>query len=330
MITLRNVSKKYKVSGRIIKAVDNVNLKIEKGILFGIIGYSGAGKSTLVRCINLLEKPDKGQVFLGDKELTALDRKGLCEQRKKIGMIFQQFNLLSQKSVLKNVSYPLEINNWKKSDIRKKVTELLKLVGLEDKINSFPSQLSGGQKQRVAIARALATDPQVLLCDEATSALDPSTTNSILELLEKINKELGVTIVIITHEMKVVQKICDEVAVMENGKIVEKGKVSDVFINPQSDLAKKLIIPQSSGEISDENCKTLRIVFEGQNAKEPVISNLVLRCNVAVNIEGAKTQNIGGKAYGQMILKVPDDDTSVRSYLDSIGIKYEEVDIHGA
>ncbi len=328
MIKLCNVSKVFAASGNEVEAVSDVSLHIEKGDIFGIIGLSGAGKSTLVRCINLLERPTSGEVYFSGVDLVKLEKKELLEARKKISMIFQNFNLLSQRTALKNVCYPLEIAGVSKKDAVKKATELLKIVGLEDRMFSYPAQLSGGQKQRVAIARALATDPEVLLCDEATSALDPNTTRSILALLKEINQKMGVTIIVITHEMKVVEQICNKVAVLDSGKVVESGFVKDVFLSPKSDIAKELILPKNEtvNEISSEN--VIRIVFDGQNAFEPVISNLTVECHAAVNILGADTKNIDGKAFGQMLLQLPEDKASVqriKKYLDSRKITYEEV-----
>lgn len=328
MIKLCNVSKVFATSGNEVEAVSDVSLHIEKGDIFGIIGLSGAGKSTLVRCINLLERPTSGEVYFSGVDLVKLEKKELLEARKKISMIFQNFNLLSQRNALKNVCYPLEIAGVPKKEAVKKATELLKIVGLEDRMTSYPAQLSGGQKQRVAIARALATDPEVLLCDEATSALDPNTTRSILALLKEINQKMGVTIVVITHEMKVVEQICNKVAVLDGGKAVEVGAVKDVFLSPKSDIAKELILPKNEtvSEISSEN--VIRIVFDGQNAFEPVISNLTVECHAAVNILGADTKNIDGRAFGQMLLQLPTDEASVqriKNYLDSREITYEEV-----
>lgn len=249
MIKIDNVSKKFKTLNGEVSALKNVNLTIENGDIFGIIGLSGAGKSTLVRCINLLEKPTEGNVFLDNDKLNELTPKQLREQRRQIGMIFQQFNLLNQRTALKNVCYPLEIAGVSKKEAQAKAEELLSLVGMNDKKNSYPAQLSGGQKQRVAIARALATDPQVLLCDEATSALDPDTTNSILELLKNINEKMGVTIVIITHEMSIVEKICSKMAILDNGEIVESGTVSEIFLSPKSQIGRKLIMPKDEFSI---------------------------------------------------------------------------------
>lgn len=332
MIRIDNVSKVFRTSTDEIKAVNNINLTIEDGSIFGIIGLSGAGKSTLVRCINLLERPTAGRIYLNEVELTSLNPKQLRKEREKIGMIFQQFNLLEQRTALRNVCYPLEIAGVKSSDAKEKAKKLLDLVGLSDRLNNYPSQLSGGQKQRVAIARALATDPQVLLCDEATSALDPNTTRSILDLLKNINEKLGVTIVVITHEMKVVEQICDQVAVLDNGMVAETGAVKDIFLSPKSKIAQELIFPKNKGIASLQNKRILRLAFDGQSSFEPVISNLVLKCQTMVNILGASTEDIGGKAFGQMILQLPEDELAIaraKNYLDSIGIHYEESDIDG-
>jgi D-methionine transport system ATP-binding protein len=323
---LENLSKEFSEKDNTVVAVRDVTLSIEKGKIYGIIGFSGAGKSTLVRCLNLLEVPTSGKVIFKGKNLLEINEKELRNYRQKIGMIFQSFNLLAQRNVVDNVCYPLEIAGVKRKDARKKALELLEMVGIEDKAKSYPSQLSGGQKQRVAIARALATDPDVLLCDEATSALDPITTTAILDLLKTINQKLGVTIVIITHEMKVVQQICDKVAVMSEGCIVEQGEVKEIFVNPKSEITKKLVLSKSL-YISDVGRKFLRIVFEGQSAFEPIISTLTIECNEMVNILGANTENIGGKAYGQMLIELPDNPISaekIKRYLDSKAIYYEE------
>ncbi len=331
MIKFEHVTKEFKTKDSSLEALKDVNFEINEGEIFGIIGFSGAGKSTLVRCINLLEIPTEGSVFFEGTDITTLSEKKLRRIRQGIGMIFQQFNLLSQRTVISNICYPLEIAGVKKKKAREKALELLELVDLSDKANAFPAQLSGGQKQRVAIARALATNPKVLLCDEATSALDPITTRSILELLKKINEELKVTIVVITHEMKVVEQICDRVAVMSEGVVEEIGAVKDVFLNPKSVTAKRLMIPESQ-EIEDvSGKKTIRIAFDGQSSFEPVISNLTIECNTLINILGAKTENIGGKAYGQMLIELPDDEEAtkkIKKYLDGKGIHYEEDGAH--
>lgn len=326
MYKLENLSKEFSEKDNTVVAVRDVTLSIEKGKIYGIIGFSGAGKSTLVRCLNLLEVPTSGKVIFKGKNLLEINEKELRNYRQKIGMIFQSFNLLAQRNVVDNVCYPLEIAGVKRKDARKKALELLEMVGIEDKAKSYPSQLSGGQKQRVAIARALATDPDVLLCDEATSALDPITTTAILDLLKTINQKLGVTIVIITHEMKVVQQICDKVAVMSEGHIVEQGEVKEIFVNPKSEITKKLVLNKSLCA-SDVGKNFLRIVFEGQSAFEPIISTLTIECNEMVNILGANTENIGGKAYGQMLIELPDNPISaekIKRYLDSKAIYYEE------
>ncbi len=327
MIRFEHVSKAFTSKGATVKAVNDVSLHIEKGEIFGIIGFSGAGKSTLVRCINLLEAPTSGDVYFDKVNLVKASQAELRMYRQKIGMIFQQFNLLAQRNVRDNVCYPLEIAGVKKKEARKKAKELLELVGLSDKEKAYPAQLSGGQKQRVAIARALATNPEVLLCDEATSALDPITTRSILELLKKINRELGVTIVVITHEMKVVQQICDRVAVMSGGIIEEEGTVKEVFLNPKSETARRLILPDKSEFEEEENRKVIRIVFDGQSAFEPIISMLTVHCNTMVNILGANTENIGGKAYGQMLIELPQKEEEVekiKSFLKEKEIYFEE------
>ncbi|MBQ4523052.1 MAG: ATP-binding cassette domain-containing protein [Lachnospiraceae bacterium] len=328
---LISLSKEFREKGNTVEAVKNVNLNIEKGKIYGIIGFSGAGKSTLVRCLNLLEVPTSGKVIFNGKNLLNISPAELRKCRQKIGMIFQSFNLLSQRNVVDNVCYPLEIAGVKRKEAKQKALELLEMVGLKEKAKSYPSQLSGGQKQRVAIARALATSPDVLLCDEATSALDPITTTSILELLKEINQKLGVTIIIITHEMKVVELICDHVAVMSEGTVVEQGEVKEIFVNPKAEITKKLVLNKAL-DASDTGRNFLRIVFEGQSAFEPILSSLVLECNTMVNILGANTENIGGKAYGQMLIELPKDSSvvnKIKKFLDSKSVYYEEGGIAG-
>ena len=332
MIRLENVSKKFDTKEGQTIAVDDINLEINDGEIFGIIGFSGAGKSTLVRCINLLERPTEGKVFLDDLELTDCDEAGLRNARKNIGMIFQQFNLLSQRNVLDNVCYPLEISGVNKKQAKEKAGKLLETVGLADKAKAYPSQLSGGQKQRVAIARALATDPKVLLCDEATSALDPLTTRNILELLKNINKELKVTIVIITHEMKVAEQICDRVAVMSKGRICESGTVKDIFKNPKSETARKLVIPEQGADLLAPTKDSLRIAFDGQSSYEPILADMVITTGLRLNILGASTEDINGAAYGQMLIEKPDDPKLVKKILDYLkekNISVEEVSAEG-
>lgn len=326
MIELKNLGKTYKTSYGSIVALDDINLTVNDGSIFGIIGLSGAGKSTLVRCINLLERPTSGDVLLDGKSLMHLSQKELLKVRQSIGMIFQGFNLLEQRNVLKNVCYPMEIAGEKKDASIKRAKELLKLVGLSDRENSYPSQLSGGQKQRVAIARALATNPKYLLCDEATSALDPNTTQSILSLLKDINKNLGVTIIVITHEMKVIDSICDYVAVIDKSRIAEFGKVSDVFANPKSDIACELILPHCAIHTISGKRK-IRIVFDGEASNKPVISEMVLCAQAPVNIMFADTKDIDGTAYGQMIVELPDDASGAEkiiSWLKGNNIAFSE------
>ena len=328
MIQLQNVSKVFSTKDRSVEAVKDISLNIEKGDIYGIIGLSGAGKSTLVRCINFLEKPTSGSVIFEGVDLASLNHSALLEKRRSMSMIFQGFNLLSQRTALKNVCFPLEIAGIPKKTAIEKARGLLKLVGLEERENAYPSQLSGGQKQRVAIARALASDPQVLLCDEATSALDPTTTTAILELLKRINRDLGVTIIVITHEMKVVEQICNKVAVLDNGELVETGYVKDVFTSPKTAKAKELILPKGKSVKKMQGGKVIRIVFDGQAASEPVISNLTIECQTAVNILQADTKAIEEKAYGEMLIELPSDETSsarVLGYLKDRKIHFEEV-----
>mgnify|MGYP004665176097 FL=1 len=332
MIRLEGVNKTFRLKKREVKALKDINLIIEDGSIFGIIGSSGAGKSTLVRCLNLLERPTSGKVFLDEVELTSLKKSKLREERRKIGMVFQQFNLLAQRNALMNVCYPLEIAGVPIKEAKKRAIELLKLVGLEDRMQNYPAQLSGGQKQRVAIARALATEPKYLLCDEATSALDPNTTNSILDLLKEINERLGVTIIVITHEMKVVEKICTQVAVLNEGEIVEEGTVQDVFLAPKTKIAQEMIYPKQKYDESYVTGRIFRLAFGGQASSEPIVANLVLRCQKPIGILNAGTEDIGGKAYGQMLLEFPNDEeviSEAKKYLDSIGVHYEEGTANG-
>ena len=307
MIELKHLSKTYRTQEKEIVALEDINLTINDGEIFGIIGLSGAGKSTLVRCINLLEEPTDGQVIIDGKSVTELSRKELLKLRQSIGMIFQGFNLLAQRSVLNNVCYPLEIAGVGRKEAKARAMELLHMVGLADRANSYPSQLSGGQKQRVAIARALATSPKYLLCDEATSALDPNTTRSILELLREINNSLGVTIVVITHEMKVIDQICDRVAVIDHSRIAEEGKVSEVFTNPRSQIARDLIIPKERTVLDTTGGRRLRLTFDGEHSNAPIISEMVLECQAPVNILFADTKEFEGVIHGQMIIELPKD-----------------------
>ena len=328
MIELKHLGKIYSSASGSVEALKDVNLTIADGEIFGIIGLSGAGKSTLVRCINLLERPTSGEVWVDGQNLTALSQKELLQVRRQIGMIFQGFNLLEQRTVLRNICFPLEISGTPKAQAKSRAEELLKIVGLSDKAQSYPSQLSGGQKQRVAIARALATNPRYLLCDEATSALDPNTTRSILELLREINKTLGVTIIVITHEMKVIDQICDRVAVIDKSCIAEEGKVAEVFTNPQSDIARELVLPQERPVLdATTGGRKLRLIFNGENTQNPVISEMILACRVPINVLFADTKSIEGAAYGHMILELPNDEREaekVVSWLQHSGLTWKE------
>lgn len=328
IIRLKNLSKTYGSKASAVHALSDINLEINQGEIFGIIGLSGAGKSTLVRCINYLERPTSGSVYVDGKVLGSLTNAQLNEARRSIGMIFQQFNLLMQKTTVENICFPLEIAKVPKDKARARAIELLELVGLADKVNSYPSQLSGGQKQRVAIARALATNPKVLLCDEATSALDPASTRSILALLKDINAKLGITIVIITHEMSVIEEICQRVAIIDKSRIAECGNVRDIFAKPTSSIAKTLVLPhqRSAGQMLNKKC--CRIVFDGQSSFEPVIANMILDFKAPVNIIFANTQNIDGKAFGQIVVQLPDDDKvagQMLQYLRDKGLTAEEL-----
>ena len=307
IIKVEHLKKVFQSSAGETAAVDDVNFSIEKGDIFGIIGLSGAGKSTLVRCLNLLERPSSGKVFIGDKNLPDLSEAELRKTRQKIGMIFQHCNLLMQRTVLDNVCFPMEIAGMKKKEARKRALEFLKTVGLEEKARSYPAQLSGGQKQRVAIARVLASDPEILLCDEATSALDPQTTKSILALLKKINQDFGITIVVITHEMSVIQEICSHVAVLDHGKLAESGSVEALFHAPKTEAARRLILNAGSQIKQMHGKRLVRITFSGQSSFEPVIGNVVLLYKTPLNILYADTKNINGKAEGEMILQLPED-----------------------
>ena len=331
IIQLKNISKTFVTEKGEFKALENVSLDISRGSIYGIIGMSGAGKSTLVRCINYLEVPTEGSVVIDGKELGSLTEKELRNERKEIGMIFQHFNLLQQKNVIDNVSFPLRINGVNKKDAHKRAAELLEIVGLADKANSYPVQLSGGQQQRVAIARALAANPKILLCDEATSALDPQTTKSILELLKNINEKYGITIVIITHQMAVVREICSHVAVISKGHIVENGEVREVFSRPKTKEARELIMLESGDNTwynessKEDNC--VRIVFTENSAYEPVISNMIKKFNCDVSIYQADTKKINGKTTGEMIIGLPKDEElsrQLKDYLTEKGIIVEE------
>ena len=307
IIELRGVGKTFQSADGDVVALKDINISINQGDIFGVIGMSGAGKSTLVRCVNLLERPTEGAVFFGGEDLTVMKPKELRQARRSISMIFQQFNLLMQSTCLKNICFPMEIAGVKPADAKKRALELLDIVGLPDKANAYPAQLSGGQKQRIAIARALASDPKVLMCDEATSALDPTTTRSILTLIKDINKRLGITAIIITHEMTVIEEICSKVAILDGGSIAEMGTVEDIFSNPQTDAARKLVFPDGVPVSHLKSERAVRIVFNGGTAYEPLIASLAIDCGVKVNILGADTRNVGGKAFGSMIIGLPNN-----------------------
>ncbi|CCZ91251.1 d-methionine ABC transporter ATP-binding protein [Clostridium sp. CAG:167] len=328
LIAVKNLVKEY---GNGVRALDQIDLEIGRGDIFGIIGMSGAGKSTLVRCLNNLEKPTEGTVEIQGRELSKMKGRTLRKERQKISMIFQHFNLLMQKNVLDNICFPLEIAGVKRKQAKERARELLEIVGLSDKAKSYPAQLSGGQKQRVAIARALTNNPDILLCDEATSALDPQTTQSILELLQTINKEYGITIVIITHEMSVVQKICNKVAILEKGKLAEAGAVTKIFANPESAVAKKMLFGDE-GETKEMKGKHLiRVVFSENSSFEPVIGNMILHFKQPVNILYADTKDIQGTATGEMILQLPDQPEiaeQMSAYLRDRKLTVGEVDEH--
>ena len=332
MIEIKNVSKTFQAADGSLDALTNVSLTINDGDIYGVIGMSGAGKSTLVRCINMLERPTEGQILIDGVDMGSLSSKQLRDARRNITMIFQGFNLLMQRNCLKNICFPLELEGMKKEDAKKRALELLEIVGLPDKAKAYPAQLSGGQQQRIAIARALATNPKVLLCDEATSALDPNTTHSILNLIRDINKKLGITVIIITHQMSVVEETCNRVAILDNGTVVEQGEVSTVFAHPQSAAAKRLVFPDASDEIfapaSDEH--RIRVVFNGAFATNtPLITKMAMDEGIAANILAASTRCIGDKVYGNMLLGIPGGDNELErasKYLQSMpDILVEEV-----
>lgn len=328
MIELIGLGKTFESKNNYVKALEDINLTINEGEIFGIIGLSGAGKSTLVRCINFLERPTRGKVIFDTVDLSEVQNHELLKIRQSMGMIFQQFNLLMQRTTLQNICFPLEIAGVAKKDAKKRAYELLKVVGLTDKAEAYPAQLSGGQKQRVAIARALATKPKVLLCDEATSALDPTTTRSILDLLREINRSLGITIIVITHEMSVIEEICNRVAIIDASHIAEIGDVEEVFMRPKSKIARQLVFSGANhieSFVGEDKC---RIIFDGRTSFEPVIANMVLECRSPVNILFADTKDIDGKAFGQMVIQLPEDESSKKrifAYLETNNIPHEEV-----
>ena len=330
IIEIKNLTKTFGSGENQVEALRDVNISVNPGEIFGIIGLSGAGKSTLVRCINLLERPNEGQVLFHGQNMMTMTDKQLRLQRRKITMIFQSFNLLEQRTALDNICFPLELVGTPRKEAVKRAKELLEIVGLPDKANAYPVQLSGGQKQRIAIARALATDPEVLLCDEATSALDPKTTDSILKLLQEINRERGITVIIITHQMSVIEQICHRVAILDHGDVAEIGKVVDVFHNPQSEAGRRLVSPEAANlPLSTWEGPVARIAFNGNASADPIIATLAMDLGVKVSILGADTRNIDGKAFGTMLISLPEDLATKRKVMDYLnaleGVHTEEV-----
>lgn len=340
MILINNISKTFEVSKKKIEAVQDVSLTINDGEIFGIIGFSGAGKSTLVRCINLLERPTSGTVEIDSRELTSLSTKELRLVRKKIGMIFQHFNLMPSRTIFGNVAYPLRKSGLSKKEIREKVRELLQFVDISEKENAYPSQLSGGQKQRVAIARALANDPKILLCDEATSALDPQTTKSILQLLKRLNEKLGITVIIITHEMTVVKEICSRVAVMDRGRIVEEGEVFTIFTNPQQQITREFIKTTSNLQKIDALIKAnsqvvtlnpgeiiVRLSYVQRNASEPLISTVSQKFDVHLNIIFADIEIVQGAPIGGTVAIINGERDKITKAIEYLIEKHVGVEV---
>ena len=329
LIQIKDLHKVFKIKGRDVIALEGINLTVKEGEIFGIIGLSGAGKSTLVRCINFLEKPTSGAVVFDGQDLNTLSDKELRKARQQMGMIFQQFNLLMQRTALENVCFPLELAGVKKDEAVKRAQELLEIVGLSERANAYPVQLSGGQKQRVAIARALATNPKVLLCDEATSALDPQTTASILALLKKLSKEMGITVIIITHEMSVIEEVCSRVAIIANHRIAEVGSVQEIFTHPKTDATRQLVYREEEDPVTYRpgEGRYLRVVYNGSNALEPIIAKMILDLKIPVNIIHANLRTIEGDTYGDMVIQLPDLVESERAmrYLLDRGISVEGV-----
>ena len=333
IIQIQHLNKTFGTGEAAVHALEDINLEVQAGEIFGIIGLSGAGKSTLVRCMNLLERPTSGSVVVDGKDMTKLSVKELRKARKDISMIFQSFNLLMQRTALDNICFPLELVGTPRAKAVARAKELLDLVGLGNRAGAYPAQLSGGQKQRVAIARALATDPKVLLCDEATSALDPTTTLSILDLLKELNQKLGVTVVVITHQMSVIEEICSRVAILDGGVVAEQGKVEDIFSNPHTDAARRLVYPGGvSLEQYPAGTHAVRVAFNGGTAYQPLIASLAIDLGVKVNILGADTRNIEGRAFGTMLLGLPDDPNEAAKALSYIraqpNVSAEEVEYH--
>ena len=334
IIELKGLTKRFGSGETEVAALNGIDISIRPGEIFGVIGLSGAGKSTLVRCINLLERPTSGSVVVDGQEMTKLTDKQLRQARKSIGMIFQSFNLLMQRTALDNICFPMELAGVPRKEAVKRARELLELVDLASKEKAYPAQLSGGQKQRVAIARTLATNPKVLLCDEATSALDPKTTRDILKLIQDINKRLGITVVVITHDMKVIEEICGRVAILDHGNMAETGTVEEVFSNPKTEAGRRLVYPDGVPFELLPKGRVIRVAFNGGTAYQPLIASLAIECGVKVNILGADTRNIDGKAFGTMLLGLPDNELEAAKAMAYItaqkDITVEEVtDYHG-
>ena len=343
IIQIQHLNKTFGTGETAVHALEDINLDIRQGEIFGIIGLSGAGKSTLVRCMNLLERPTSGSITVNGQRLAWMEGEGAREKlvtiserelrlaRRNVTMIFQSFNLLMQRTCLQNVCFPMELSGMPRQQQKARAMELLELVGLRDKAGAYPAQLSGGQKQRVAIARSLATDPKVLLCDEATSALDPTTTASILALLQDLNQKLGVTVVVITHQMSVIEEICSRVAILDGGVIAEQGRVEDIFSNPKTEIGRQLVYPGGVRIDQLPPSRVIRIAFNG-GSSEPLIASLAIDCGVKVNILGADTRNIEGKAFGTMLLGLPEDSGEASKALQYIrsqpNITVEEVENH--
>lgn len=338
VIKFENVSKVFDSKGKEVLAVDDVSLDVEKGEIFGIIGFSGAGKSTLLRLVNLLEVPTSGKMIVDDKDISTLSNKDLRKLRRRIGMIFQSFNLFSSKTVAGNIAYPLKLGNYKKSEIDSKVKEMLKFVGLEDKAKHYPEQLSGGQKQRVGIARALATSPHFLICDEATSALDPETTDEILALLKKVNEEYDITILLITHEMHVIKSICNRVAVMEKGRVIEQNSVFEIFSNPVTKTTKNFIGSVLNDRISIELLTRLRekhtgnlyrIIFKGESTNKPLLSRTTRKFDVDFNIAYGSIHDLQGKLFGNLIVEFIGEEENINDVLQSLSSTVNVTEVTG-
>lgn len=331
MVKISGLKKRFSSKDGTVTALDGIDLEVNRGDIYGIIGMSGAGKSTLIRCINRLDTPSEGNIVIDGTDISTMTGSELRNVQHSVGMVFQHFNLLMQRNVLRNVTFPMELIKVPKTDAIKRAKELINLVGLSDKANAYPSQLSGGQKQRVAIARALASNPKVLLCDEATSALDPMTTRSILSLLEDINHRLGITIIIITHQMEVIRQICTHVAVIDGGRIAESGTVEEVFARPKTESSRRLF-RHHSHDLAPASGRYIHITFEGETAHEPIISRMVLECGVPINIISGDICRVGNKAFGQLIIEFPEDESASKralDYLDSCGLVWEEVKTNG-